>query len=265
MTMNLAELQDSFQKALLAGDDRFLEVLADGPQEPKDVLLGLYRDAYILRLIEFVQNDHALLHSYVGDAYFDQLARAYAAANPSHTRNARYFCERLPTFLASAAPYDGHPQLAELAALEKALNDAFDAADAPALSVSDLAALPPDDWPDLVLAAHPSAIRLDQHTNAADIWMALNNDNKPPQPEPLAEPSRILVWRQDAAKFRVLGVEEAMMWDEAARGASFGVLCEMAATFDDPDGAAARAAGYLQGWIASGLLLGHEMPVETTS
>lgn len=265
MTMNLADLQDSFQKALLAADDGFLEVLADGPREPKHVLLGLYRDAYILRLIEFIQNDHPLLRAYVGDAYFDELARAYAVANPSHTRNARYFCERLPTFLASAAPYDGNPQLAELAALEKALNDAFDAADAPALSVADLAALPPDDWPDLVFTAHPSAIRLDLRTNAADIWLALNNDNEPPQPERLAEPRRVLVWRQDAARFRSLGAEEAMMWDEAVRGASFGVLCEMAATFDDPDGAAARAAGYLQGWISSGLLRGHEMPVETTS
>ncbi len=45
-----------------------------------------------------------------------------------------------------------------------------------------------------------------------------------------------------------------MLWDEAANGVRFGMLCEMAATYDDPDGAAARAAGYLQGWIASGLL-----------
>ncbi len=52
--------------------------------------------------------------------------------------------------------------------------------------------------------------------------------------------------------FRELPAEEAMMWDEAANGIPFGVLCEMLATYDDPDGAAARGAGYLHGWITSG-------------
>ena len=54
--------------------------------------------------------------------------------------------------------------------------------------------------------------------------------------------------------FRELSVEEAMMWDEAANGVPFGVLCEMLATYDDPDDAAARGAGYLHGWITSGIL-----------
>lgn len=55
---------------------------------------------------------------------------------------------------------------------------------------------------------------------------------------------------------RPLGAEEAMMWTEAAKGVRFGVLCEMLATFDDPDHAALRAAQYLQGWLLSGALAG---------
>jgi hypothetical protein len=65
----------------------------------------------------------------------------------------------------------------------------------------------------------------------------------------------LLVWRQDVTPmFRELPAEEAMVWDEAANGIPFGVLCEMLATYDDPDGAAARGAGYLHGWITSGIL-----------
>jgi hypothetical protein len=56
--------------------------------------------------------------------------------------------------------------------------------------------------------------------------------------------------------FRELSAEEAMMWDEASGGIPFGVLCSMLATYDDPDGAAARGAGYLHGWITAGLLTG---------
>jgi hypothetical protein len=73
----------------------------------------------------------------------------------------------------------------------------------------------------------------------------------------LDEPTRILVWRQDNTPlFRELPPEEAMMWDEAARGVPFGVLCSMLATYDDPDNAAARGAGYLHGWVTGGCLSG---------
>ena len=57
-------------------------------------------------------------------------------------------------------------------------------------------------------------------------------------------------------KFRALSEEEAMLWDEAANGLLLGALCEMAAVYKDAEGAAARAAGYLQGWMASELLAG---------
>src|SRR5436305_540471 len=92
-------------------------------------------------------------------------------------------------------------------------------------------------------------------TNAAAIWLALKNDETPPQP--CDETAKLLVWRQDVTPmFRQIAAEEAMMWDEAADGIPFGVLCTMLATYDDGDGAAARGAGYLHGWVSSGLLTG---------
>ena len=76
-----------------------------------------------------------------------------------------------------------------------------------------------------------------------------------PEATALDQPARLLIWRQDVTPmFRELSAEEAMMCDEAANGIPFGVLCEMLATYDDPDGAAARGAGYLHGWITSGIL-----------
>ncbi len=254
--MTLKEVQDSFQQALLSGaGDKILTQLADGPREPKDVLLGLYQDGYILRLIEFAQKDHELLHAYLGDEGFGEMARGYAAAYPSRYRNAIDFCAHLPQYLAEAEPYAAHEEIAELAALEKALNDAFYAKDQAAISVSELAGYALDDWALLRFTPQPSAIRLGLSTNAADIWGALKRGREPP-PAVASGPHRLLVWRQEVPKFRVLGEEEAMLWDEAASGVRFGVLCEMAAAYDDPERAAARAAGYLQGWITSGLLTG---------
>ena len=101
----------------------------------------------------------------------------------------------------------------------------------------------------------PAASRLELATNAAAIWLALKNDETPPEATALEQPARLLIWRQDVTPmFRELPAEEAMMWDEAANGIPFGVLCEMLATYDDPDSAAGRGAGYLHGWITAGLL-----------
>ena len=132
--MKLKDFQDKFQRAILAGDDAVLKDIPDGPHETKENLLGIYRDAYVLRLIDVIGADHERLHTYLGDDSFRAMARAYIATNPSRHRNARWFAQRLPEFLRSHEPYAKQPVLSELAALERALNDAFDGADAPVVS-----------------------------------------------------------------------------------------------------------------------------------
>src|SRR5262249_29512934 len=196
-TIGLAALQDRFQKALLSGDDRILSIIPDSQRERRDVLFRVYRHAYTQRLVEFVENDHELLHKYLGDETFREMAQAYAAAHPSHDRNARYFCVHLPQFLQTAEPYKSQPQLSELAAFEKALNDTFDAADAPVLTLADLAGLCPEHWSRLTFRPHPSVLRFDCHTNAPDIWLSLKKGREPPKVQHLEEPAHVLVWRQD--------------------------------------------------------------------
>jgi hypothetical protein len=185
------------------------------------------------------------------------MGEAYVAANPSHHPNLRWFSQDVPDFLRLTQPYSDYPVVADLAALEKALNDAFDAAEAPVLALADMAGIAPERWNDLTFQPHPSAFRLEVSTNASAIWLALKKDETPPDAVTLEQPCRLLIWRRDVTPvFRELTVEEAMMWDEAVSGLPFGVLCSMLATYDDPDGAAARGAGYLHGWVTAGLLTG---------
>jgi hypothetical protein len=252
---DFARQQGAFQRGILTGDNAILDEILDSPKAKRETLFGLYRHAYGSRLVEVMRNDHKLLHRYLGDEAFDEMGHAYVKARPSKNPNLRWFSQGLPDFLRSAEPYNRHPVLSDLAALEKALNDAFDAAEAPVLALGDMAGFAPEIWNDLVFQAHPSAYRLDLVTNAPAIWLALKNDETPPDAAVLEVPSRLLIWRQDTTPmFRALATEEAMMWDEAAGKIRFGVLCEMLATYDDPDGAAARGATYLHGWITAGLL-----------
>jgi hypothetical protein len=251
----LARLQVDFQRGILSGDGKVLDEILDSPKEQREVLFGVYRHAYGSRLVEALRHDHPLLQLYLGDEIFDAMGQAYVAATPSHHPNLRWFSQALPDFLKDTEPYSNHPVIADLAALEKALNDAFDAADAPVLTPADMAGFAPEVWSTLQFKPHPSSRRLDVSTNAAATWLALKNDDTPPDAHD--EAARLLVWRQDVTPmFREIAPEEAMMWDEAANGIPFGVLCTVLATFDDPDGAAARAAGYLHGWVTAGLLTG---------
>jgi hypothetical protein len=252
---DFARQQAEFQRGILDGDDAVLAEILDSPQEKRETLFGVYRYAYGSRLVEAVRNDHELLHLYLGDEMFDEMGYAYVKARPSQNPNMRWFSQGLPEFLRSAMPYADHPVLSDLAALEKALNDAFDAAEGPVVELGAMAGFAPEVWSGLTFRPHPSAVRLDLSTNASAIWLALKNEEAPPEATPLEEPARLLIWRQDTTPmFRELSAEEAMMWDEAGAGIPFGVLCEMLATYDDPDGAAGRGAGYLHGWITSGLL-----------
>jgi Putative DNA-binding domain len=254
---DFARQQSAFQQGILTGDASVLTEILDSPQEKREVLFGVYQHAYGSRLVEAMRNDHKLLHSYLGDEMFDEMGAAYVAAHPSQHANLRWFSNGVPEFLKVNEPYSNYPVLSDLAALEKALNDAFDAPDAPVVGLTDLAGFAPEVWNDLTFEPHPSAIRLDCLTNASDIWRALKADEMPPDAVTLEEPCRLQVWRQDVTpKFRELSSEETMMWAEAASGIPFGVLCSMLATYDDPDSAAARGAGYLHGWVTAGLLTG---------
>jgi hypothetical protein len=103
------------------------------------------------------------------------------------------------------------------------------------------------------LTPHPTALRLTFATNAPDIWSALREESAPPILACCLEPQATLVWRQDVtARFRPLGPEEAMMWNEAASDTRFDVLYEMVATYGGEDGADFRAASYLKDWVDMG-------------
>ena len=232
-----------------------LAEILDSPREKRDVLFGVYRYAYGSRLVEAMRNDHELLHLYLGDEMFDEMGHAYVKARPSGHPNLRWFSQGLPEFLKSTAPYSEHPELCDLAALEKALNDAFDAAEGKVVELTDMAGFAPEAWSGLRFRPHPSASRLDSRPTRPRSGSRSRTTKRRRRRPRLEQPAHLLIWRQDVTPmFRELSAEEAMMWDEAANGIPFGVLCEMLATYDDPDSAAGRGAGYLHGWITAGLL-----------
>jgi hypothetical protein len=252
---SLRELQEKLQAAIMNGDDDVLATLANGAHASRQTLLGVYRHGYTARLIDVLRNDYPLLCSYVGDDVFARWARAFVAAHPSQQRNVRWFGTRFPEFIETQKEASGRPELAEIAAIERSVSDAFDSIDAPVAGFADVAAHAPDEWRNLRFTLHPSLSLVSLATNAFHIWKALNENAQPPQAERLSCENCVAVWRAGTGpRVRLLSGEETMLLVEVRGGATFGTLCEMLAMCADADGAPARAAGYLQSWLTEEML-----------
>ncbi len=262
--MKLSDLQHQFQAGLLkptqpsetdnSADLAIFQQVNTSEKEQKDILFGVYQEAYRLRLIEFLQTDYELLELYLGDAGFEEMALGYLQAYTSTHYNARWFGGQLPAFLARQQPWSDLPQLTELAAFDLALLTSFDAQDAPIFAAEQMALV--EDWAGLVLKPQPAVGRLNLKTNAYDIREALSEDVQPPEMSLLEQPQQWLFYRNAdlQSMYRLLAYDEAMMWDEMAKGVNFSGLCAMLAHYSSEEQAPVQAAGYLQGWINDGLL-----------
>ena len=252
----LKEIQEKFQKSILQQDETIIDDIVDTSKEERAVLLNVYQHAYGARLIEFLENDFPKTFAYMGDENFNHIAKDYYETHPSDNPNARWFGRFFPEFLAKHPELVNNPECGELAHLEYALGTAFDAPDTKPLTKTDFAQLSPEDWPTLKFKAHPSTSRLSLKTNASEIWSSLHKEEELVESKSKALIIELISWRGDnMARFRTMSYDEAMIWDEALKGANFGQICEMLGTYWPSEEAPLKAAGYLQAWIASEFLI----------
>lgn len=252
---SLADLQRALQDGILGKEAQAEALIAPPPTGSPGQRFDVYQNGYLQRLTEFLANDYGQLQRYLGDTRFSAMAKAYATRHPPDNPNARWFSRHLPVFLKDTAPYRRHPEVAELARLEQALNDAFDGPDSNIVTMADLAAIDPTRFSEVRFELAPTAQKFSVTTNVSSLWSCLKCDEKPPCAIDLDSPSQILVWRQaSGSRFRLLGEEEAMAIDGVAQGLSFGTICEMIAVYEDADGAALRTAGYLRGWLEAEII-----------
>lgn len=262
----LAALQARFQAHVLQADARDSVALL-GVQEPGPgqggmgaaQRLGIYHHAYRARLNETLRDSFGHTLRYLGDDWFDALAMAYIETHPSRQANLRWYGEGWPAWLADALktelPWGWHPEVAELAGLDWALRLAFDAADAPGLTLGQLAALGPDTWTAMPLKPHPSWALLALRHNTLSLWHALDRDEAVPPTEPLREPMTVMVWRLgERPHFRSVDEVEAAALAQLGQGASFTALCEDLVNRFPGQDTVTQAAGLLRRWVQEGVL-----------
>ncbi|ATQ69974.1 MULTISPECIES: HvfC/BufC N-terminal domain-containing protein [Methylosinus] len=254
--MTLAELQAHFQAGVLAGHEdgaSILESVKNSRRADRTTLFGVYVSAYRLRFVEFLVADYPALRTLLGEEAFHALADAYIDAEPSRKRNARWYTSRLPDFMRGAEGWRDNARAIDLARFERALTDAFDAADADALRLDALSAFAPEDWPSLVFGFHPSLILLELTAGVTATHAAAVEEAELPEPSAGAE--HVAVWRADLdSVYRQLEPDEFLALSLALEGHAFGDICQMASFRDEVEASPERIAQLLTGWFEEGLV-----------
>jgi len=255
MASNLAALQAALQQDIISGGTDVLPLLSVPDNASPEKRLFVYQNAYVARLVEFLCEDFDTTWTFLGDKLFYDLARKYIRDCPSHTPNARWFSHGFPEFLDGEKLVREVPAIAEIARIERALGDAFDAFDTVPVSHGALADLVHSGIEKARLKLHPSVTLLRLETNSYDAFRALRNEQDPPAVKNEDETRWLLVWRKDfTCRHMELKPEQGVLLDLARQGSGFEMLCEVSATMDGPDTAAIRMAGYLSGWIENELV-----------
>lgn len=249
----LVKLQADFQAYLLDANKgaAFKKQIVNDKKVGVKKRLGIYYDAYRLRIIEALATAYPNLKKLLGDDLFDKTARSYIDLYPSTFRNMRWVGDKMAQHLQKSLPQ--YPIAAELATFEWGLSLAFDAEDAPMLTLQDLAQIAPENWGGLRFQFTPAVQLLSPKMNVLRIWQALNVDEAPPKIAQIDEP--YVVWRKDLnSHYRSLEAAEYAAIKQMMAGASFGDLCETMQTIVGEEQASMQAAQYLAGWLNEGLL-----------
>lgn len=236
--------EDAEAIALAAGSAR----LSPGAQ------VEIYREQFFLRHEGALREDFGALAHLVGDAAFEALARAYLAAHPPRSFSLRDLGEALPAFVTEGAARD-------LARVEWAFVEVFDAPSLPPLTTADLASVAPEEWPMLRLALQPYVKLLSLAYAAHDYRLATRRGESA---ELAARASFVAVYRgPESLHFLDLEPAAFALLEALEAGAALGEACEIAAKLSTTF--AADLGAWFQQWTALGFLSAPRPPCRTSS
>ena len=246
--MSLLEIQRDFRAWLITGNENEARKFAAAARAG----LCVYQNNYRAQLVACLEDAFARVKAWLGDEAFLAAAIDHIERTPPSDwtldRYGRDFAETLRRL------YPQHPEVAELAWLDRTLSDVLIGPDADPLETHQLATV---DWDRAALRLTPT-LRLGRlTTNSTAIWSALSAGKAPPNLERLSTPATLLVWRQNFTScFRTLDEHEAQAIEHVMAGWTFGALCAKLVEAKGESEGVKIAGTWLAQWLREGLLIG---------
>jgi len=162
--------------------------------------VGVYHDMYLGRMREALESDYPGLARFFGPDAWERLVAAYVQAHPSRSYTLNVLGRRLPDFVRTARV--PRPTFCrDLARLEWAVAEVFDAEETPPLTEADLASIAPGEWERARLVP-VAALRLLVLDHDAGAHLDALRDGKRRLPPVRRRRSRVVVYRRGYAVFR---------------------------------------------------------------
>jgi hypothetical protein len=243
---------------------RVLEALVHGDQRLSAAeRVEIYANAYFYRLLECLGEDFPATLAVLGEDNFAALVKEYLLEHPPTEPSILYAGLYLADFLNDHPFAERWPFIADLARLERAVLDVFHAADAPALGLETLHAVPSEDWPALKLRTHPAVEIVHSEWRIADLLHTVEQGREWTDPE--HEEASVLVWRQNAlVNYRNLEPVERDALVIVSKGASFAAVCEAIATRSEEPNRVTLIGQLMARWLADGIIMAVDSMLVTT-
>jgi hypothetical protein len=215
--------------------------------------LDIYADMYRTRLLDVLREDFPRVAALLGADDFRALAHRYLPRHRSTHPSVRYVGRWFTDFIASDPVLP--PFLADLARLEWARVEVFDAPDAEPLRRSDLDSLSPSEWPTLRLRPIRACLVIECAWPAQEIWAAAEDQPPSRTSADRPEPTTIRVWREGwSVSHAAMGDLERRLFPLLERGEPFARLCAAAERGLESEAAAREVGSLLIRWLEDGLL-----------
>jgi hypothetical protein len=218
-------------KRYLAPEDASRVVRELGEVGPSE-RLQIYAGMYPLRMIEALRSDYPALAELLGARGFERLVRDYVSAHPSRSFTLARLGDRLPEFVAGWSSPRRRNLLRDVARLELAANQVFDADEMPPLDPSTLAAVPAVEWTRTTLVPSAAFRLVSVRPGAVDVLDAVLQGTPLPKKAGRGR-VRVAYYRKDfVVHRRTLGPFEGKLLASLCAGENLGAALErMARTF----------------------------------
>jgi len=194
-------LRDPSLSGVVAPGELAQVILPSRTLEPAE-RLAIYQGMYPLRMEEALASDYPGVKHFLGDDAFFALVKGYVDAHPSRSFTLNPLGRHLPEYVREAPGVRRRDFAHDLARLERAMAQAFDAEQVAALSEEQVAAIPPEAWEGARLTP-VAACQLLAFRYPVGPWLDSLQDPQHRHPPGRRRDSHAVVYRREYSVYRL--------------------------------------------------------------
>ena len=246
------DMQASFAEAIARREQPVPEGITSWTGNRPVRRFGVYRSNVAGALVEALGVRYAVVKRLVGEDFFRAMTREYALTHLPKSPVLIHYGGDYPDFIASFAPAESLPYLADVARLESAYWQAYHAADEFPLATEHLAAVAPEALPGLTFGFHAAAFVVTSRWPIVSIWETNSHDAEV-RPVDLEQAEDALITRPElSVEVRRLPAGAAVFLGALMQGAALGDAATQAIAAAPGFDLARNLAGLMETQVLTG-------------